>query len=367
MAGKAVILRLEVGLRANMNKHSRVAIATLVLLLALGCSGDPARSGDVVFQPYWTPLFLAGNSFSDLEIAGGSLYVAERTKGVYVQSPAFSGSWSHLGLEVGELSDPYRSYGITSLALVDDFLVAGLNLPAGDARPRLYRLRLGDSEWRTGSFDPGNQVRDLITLPSGNIVGLDRDGTFSSNDGQSWTRSETELIGLEIGRLFVGPDALYCGGHGPTREPRLYRSLNGGATWDLINLGRSLAKRVGTIYAIAGYQATEPALFFTVDADVYRSDNGGGSFYHLLEIPRTPGQIHLNPRDSQEIIVIGGYVYWSRDGGIDWDVFALPRGLPARRSVVDWDNRKMAVTTSDGLVEAIYAFDLVDAEPFLDD
>lgn len=349
-----------------MNKRTRGAVATLFLFV-LGCAGDLEPPGPVVFQPYWAPLHLVGDSFSDLELAGGDLYVAERKHGVYVQEPAFSGKWSHLGLAVGELSDPYRSYGITSLAVAGDVVVAGLNLPAADESDRLYKLKLGESEWKACSVEADGQVRDLVVLESGQIIGLDREGTFSSDGGQIWTRSRTDLVGLESGRLFVGPDALYCGGHGPTREPRLYTSSNSGATWDLVDLGESLAKAVGTIYAIAGYRGTEPALLFTVDADVYRSDNGGRSFYHLLEIPRTPGQIHLNPHDSDEIIVIGGYLYWSRNGGVDWDVFALPRGLPARRSVVDWNIRKVAVTTTDGFIEAVYAFDLVGAEPYLDD
>ena len=187
----------------------------------------------------------------------------------------------------------------------------------------------------------------------GEIVGLGREAAFTLSSGSTWRLSGDRFPGLDTGRLFQGPDGIYCGGSDSELQPRLYHSSDRGSTWESIDLASTLGVGRGTVRAFAG-RAGEPILFCTVDTDIYRSDDGGESYTHILELPRIPGEIHLNPRDPEELLVIGGNVFWSHDGGKSWDVFFLPLKFPARRSIMDWNQRKLVVAVSDGLMEALY-------------
>jgi hypothetical protein len=349
-----------------MKKNRRVALMAALIfpLLFSGC-GSLLEPPEAVTHAYWTPLFLVGDKFVDVVLEDGSLFVAERTQGVYVQSPAFTGGWRHLGLRIDDLDDPLRLYGLTSLAVDGDLMVAGLNLPPGDPRPELLQRRLNDPDWVPSQIQPNSLVRDLVKTAPGKIIGLDDVATFSSDDGAVWTSSPSQLHGLELGHLFEGSDGLYCGGHGAQREPKLFRSEDGGDSWKQVNLSKSLGVSVGTIYAMAEASGPDPARYLTVDADVYRSVDGGRTYEYLIELPRTPGHIHVNPEDPLEIIITGGPIFWTRDGGDFWDIFYLPRGLPSRFSRVDWEQEKMVVTVTDNLREAVYLFDLAAAEPLL--
>lgn len=346
------------------NRHVALMAALIFPLLLSGCA-DSLEPPENVTQGYWTPLFLVGSRFVDVVLEDGSLFVAERTQGIYVQRPAFTGNWRYLGLRIDDLDDPLRLYGLTSLAVDGDLMVAGFNLPPGDSRPELLQRRLNDPDWVPSQIQPNSLVRDLVKTARGKIIGLDDVATFSSEDGAIWTSSASQLQGLELGRLFVGSDGLYCGGHGPQREPKLFRSEDGGNNWKQVNLSRTLGVPVGTIYALAEAPGPGNARYLTVDADVYRSVDGGKTFEYLIELPRTPGHIHINPEDPQEIIITGGPIFWTRDGGEFWDIFYLPRGLPTRFSVVDWERMKMVVTVNDNVREAVYLFDLAAAEPLL--
>jgi hypothetical protein len=346
------------------NRHAALMAALICPLLLAGCADTLEPPGNVT-QTYWTPLFLVGSRFVDVVIEDGALFVAERTQGVYVQRPAFTGSWRHLGLRVDDLDDPLRLYGLTSLAVDGDLMVAGLNLPPGDPRPELLHRRLSDPEWVPSQLQPVSLVRDLVKTAPGNIIGLDDLATFSSEDGAEWTSSANQLQGLELGHLFEGKDGLYCAGHGPQREPKLFKSEDGGSNWKQVNLSKTLGVAVGTIYAMAEASGPDPARYLTVDADVYRSLDGGRTFEYLIELPRTPGHIHVNPENSEEIIITGGPVFWTRNGGEFWDVFYLPRGLPSRFSAVDWEQKMMVVTVHDNIREAVYVFNMAAAEPLL--
>lgn len=350
---------------SDMKKTCYLALMAVLLCPLLSACTNSVEPPENVSQAYWTPLFLVGSGFVDLVLEDGALFVAERTRGVYVQRPAFTGGWQHVGLSVDDLDDPLRHYGLTSLAVDGDLMVAGLNLPPGDPRPELLQRRLGDSEWVPSQIQPNSLVRDLVKTAPGKIIGLDDLATFSSDDGAIWTSSTNQLQGLELGHLFLGRDGLYCGGHGPQREPKLFRSEDGGSSWKQVNLSKTLGVAVGTIHAMAEASGPDLARYLTVDADVYRSLDGGKTFEYLIELPRTPGHIHVNPENPDEMIITGGPIFWTQTGGEFWDVFYLPRGLPSRDSAVDWEQRKMVVTVHDNIREAVYLFDLAVAEPLL--
>lgn len=339
----------------------RGLLAGAIVLLLSGCN----QISQPEFNPpyYWEPLYLVGQDFVDFEVVDGVLYAADRTQGIHYQKPAYTGKWINLGLETDPLSHPTERYGVTSIVVQDDVITAGLNLPADDPSPRLMQWTLGRGGWRTPTFDPG-VVRDLVPAGSGEIVGLDRETTFSVSTGSSWRLSGDRFPDLETGRLFQGPDGIYCGGSDSNRQPRLYHSSDRGDTWQSIDLAKLLGVGVGTVHAFVGREQT-PILFCTVDTDIYRSDDGGHSYTHILELPRIPGEIHLNPQDPDELLVIGGNVFWSHDGGASWDIFFLPLRFPARRSVMDWERRKLVVAVNDGLKEAVYAFDLNNAALYL--
>lgn len=192
------------------------------------------------------------------------------------------------------------------------------------------------------------------TIYSGNATG----GIFkSTNGGQSWFPVFDDNAYLSIGSLCFDPlnsDILYAG----TGDPNIsgypfigngiYRSSNGGATWE--NLG---LENTGIVSKILVHPQNTDTLFaatmgipFEADSlrGLYRSTDGGLNWSKILFVDTDAGIIDLimepgNPntlyaaswnriRNNSTSIAYGpdAKIYKSTDGGDSWTV--LSNGLP---------------------------------------
>ena len=144
------------------------------------------------------------------------------------------------------------------------------------------------------------------------------------------------------GQLYVG---LVGGGEELTRLQGLFRSSDGGATWQKVELVPSYRRL--TVKAI-GRSADGAALYVgAVEAIkyphsfVYRSEDNGATWreFQALEFEQAPGSILtdlvLDPQDPQRLyITTYGGLFISEDGGQSWREAALPRYSPAQRTLL---------------------------------
>jgi len=216
------------------------------------------------------------------------------------------------------------------------------------AGPTNVQGRVNDIE-----FDPINP-NIIYTLPN-------TGGVFKSTDsGTSWIPVFDEQSILTTGDIAIDPitpTTLYVGTGDPNGGSRnfpgagMYKSTNAGDTWQLIGLentvsiGRVLVDPVNTqrvfVAAIGSYFAPNP------ERGVYRSSDGGASWDNVLFVSDSTGAIDLimdpsNPdflmaamwervRRPQSSHLFGptGGIYTSTDGGDSWTLLdPVSAGLP---------------------------------------
>ena len=167
----------------------------------------------------------------------------------------------------------------------------------------------------------------LLVATIDGIAALERDGA-----GGAWRRGATALGGLHISSILVEParGGIFAGVHGSG----LYRSLDGGATWELRTDGLTdthvftvaAVERAGEVVLYAG---TEPVHLF-------RSTDYGESWEELPSLPAMrqdcwtfpapPHAAHtkhitFHPADPDTLFVSveQGGLFKSTDGGQSWE------------------------------------------------
>jgi photosystem II stability/assembly factor-like uncharacterized protein len=184
------------------------------------------------------------------------------------------------------------------------------------------------------------------------------DGVYRSTDaGRTWTH-----LGLErtrnIGKIRVhprNPDLVYVAAlghaHGPNPERGVYRSSNGGATWDLL---LSRGEEAGAVDLVL--DPANPRIIYASfwnarrgphsmssggpGSGLWRSSDGGDSWTDLSERPGMPkgitGKIGVaaSPAQSGRVWAIveheKGGVFRSDDGGESWERLNEERNLRQR-------------------------------------
>jgi len=276
---------------------------------------------------------------------------------------------------------------------------------------------------------PTGSVGDIAVSPShprilyvGSGEGLHRPdlsvgrGIFKSGDGgKSW-----QHVGLpdvqQVGRLIVhprNPDIVFVAGlghpYGPNEERGIFRTTNGGRTWEKVlylnhNTGASTVEfdpaNPRTVYAalyehrmapwengeFSGpgtglYKSTDggstwrrlaaglPAadwgplfigiapgnpkrIYLTVSArgggGVYRSDDAGESWRQVSTDPRLGGDVRVHPANPDHVIVATIAAYRSEDGGRTWTSFkGAPGGDDYQRIWINPEHPDTMLLTAD--------------------
>jgi photosystem II stability/assembly factor-like uncharacterized protein len=182
----------------------------------------------------------------------------------------------------------------------------------------------------------------LITAPSNSDVvfsmvnpgwlGLSTDG------GRSWAeiknglpQGDNEVYVLSLAIDPSDANIVYAGTGGFVGQGYgVYKSTDGGETWAPSN--RGMLDYVITSLAI---DPIDPQIIYAGGdfGEFFKSTDGGYTWYNLTENllgqPNMPGGkisgIAINPSDTAQILVVGGYGLWySLDGGITWQAFGKP-------------------------------------------
>lgn len=257
-------------------------------------------------------------------------------------------TWEHLGLEATERihrillhpSDPGTAY------------VAALGREWGENPERgVFRTRDGGRTWervlyvdeRTGTadlvMDPTNPDKLFAAMweyrrwpwffksgGPGSGLHVTRDG------GDTWVRLTPEdgLPEGELGRIGLGiarsdPRIVYA--FVEAAENALYRSDDGGLTWEKAGSGDNVGNRP-FYYADLRVDPERPGRVYSLWSVVSVSDDGGRTFERLVGWDVHPDHhaMWINPRDARHIILGNdGGVAISHDRGVTW---RFVRNLP---------------------------------------
>src|SRR5438132_703956 len=152
------------------------------------------------------------------------------------------------------------------------------------------------------------------------------DGVYRSTDaGQTWTH-----LGLEdtrnIGKVRVhpeDPDTVYVAAlghaHGPNTSRGVFRSRDGGETWERGSEDRNLRQRAWYYHHIYAHP-TDPETVWVLNVSAWLSNDGGKTFqelsiphgdHHDLWIdPKDPNRI-INGNDGGAVVTLNGGESWS--------------------------------------------------------
>lgn len=212
-----------------------------------------------------------------------------------------------------------------------------------------------------GPASQGGRVTDIEALPSRPstiYVGTASGGVFKSvNHGTTWASVFDEQATLSIGDIAVSrshPDHVWVGtGEANNRNSSpwgegVYRSTDGGVTWQLMGLEET--RHIGKVLI----HPTNPNVVWVGalghlfgpnrERGIYKTEDGGASWDKVFEIDENTGVVdmEMDPSDPATIYAAayqrqrraygfngggpGGGLYKSSDGGESWT--ELTNGLP---------------------------------------
>lgn len=214
-----------------------------------------------------------------------------------------------------------------------------------------------------GPLNVGGRVSDLEYDPNNpNIIyaGAATGGVFKSTDaGLTFFPVFDDLAVLPIGDIAVDPvnsNIIYAGtgeangGHNNFAGGGIYKSTNGGQSWEYkglqntVSIGRIVISPVDPlkVYAAAAGSYFGP----NPDRGIYRSDNGGNSWTKILFVTDSTGAIDIamdqnNPDNllaamwqrtrypnGGALSGVTSGIYKSTNGGNNWTALGASNGLP---------------------------------------
>jgi hypothetical protein len=143
-------------------------------------------------------------------------------------------------------------------------------------------------------------------------------GLWASDDGMSWSWSQSGAAGTPLALLGVATDPTHAGRiYVSSSDAGILRSDDGGASWRSINVPGLVS---GSLRAALTVDASRPGRLFAelFGAGIARSDDAGDD-WALQGVDGAGGMVALDPsNDDRAFAVAGGGLYRSLDGGTSW-------------------------------------------------
>ncbi len=286
---------------------------------------------------------------------------------------------------------PTQSIGALAVAASDPRVIyagsgEGLQRPDLSVGDGIYKSTDGGETWEHLGLRDGQQIPALLVDPHdpnrlfaavlGHPYGPNAErGVFRSTDGgRSWEKvlyrdENTGAVGLAFDP--ADPRILYASLWAARQAPweigasfqvpgsGLYKSTDGGGSWQPLTRGLpSAAEGLGRI-GIAVAPSRPGRVYLQVDADarhggLYRSDDGGASWQRVNAEPRIWGrggdfaEVEVDPKDPDKVYVCNTSTYRSTDGGVSFTAFkGAPGGDDYHRIWIDPDHPQVLLLAGD--------------------
>lgn len=299
--------------------------------------------GDIALAPSDCETIYAGTG--EANCGGGS----QTYDGVGIYKSSDAGmTWEHKGLEqsrnIGRIAvhpeDPETAYVAAMGSLFADSPDRGIYKTSDGGNTWEQVLYVSDS---TGGIDlvihPETPeilyaaMWERVRRPDRRDYGGPTCGIYQTMDGgQNWTQLSNGLPspGEDVGRIGIDicqsdPSVLYAIYADKIGYfEGVYKTIDGGDTWtqtndgDLENCYQSYGWWFGRIEA----DPEDPAVAYVIGFDLWKTSNGGNSWYNVSENDVHVDQhgLYINPLDNNQLFLgnDGGY-YISADGGGSWN------------------------------------------------
>ena len=208
---------------------------------------------------------------------------------------------------------------------------------------KIFRTVDGGASWQTVYIEgaPETAVNDILmdVADSETIYAITSKGSLlkSRDGGVSW--QSIFRFTTEVSRLYMGAGGTMFVGM-PSRG--LWRSSDRGVTWidlqiklDELNLGR----KAGTFRQFAFIPGTADGFLYVNSYGIFKSSDGGAN-WELINLVTPPSSVGINtlainPVNTNEIFyAISRLLYYSSDGGITWITKAIPSSRVATAMAV---------------------------------
>jgi hypothetical protein len=146
----------------------------------------------------------------------------------------------------------------------------------------------------------------------------------SIDTGASWQETTSGIVSIQINALAVDPTngtTLYVGGYNPVaRSLALYKSTNSGANWTLLAWPFSGGDLDRPVLAIAIDPNNNRNVYVGTSNGVLKSINQGDSWSMLTGLPTSPARSIVVDRGNSNVVYVAGDagVYKSTNGGGAW-------------------------------------------------
>ena len=361
-----------------------LGLATFGLVAQPQLDAQPTPdAGQVVVDP----ALLEGLEFRSLDFTrGGRSTAVAGVPGqplVYYFGATGGGVWktSDAGTRWVNVSDGFLEAGsIGAIAVADSdpnvvYVGTGSACPRGNISPGvgMYRSTDAGRSWTHIGLRDAGQIGRLRVHPTnhdviyaavlGNLFGPSEErGVFRSGDGGStWERvlyiSDTTGV-VDLAMDPSNPRILYAGAWAVKRSPwsidsgsmdgGVYRSTDAGDTWERLAGGLPQGVMVGKT-AVTVSPANPDRVWALIEAaddegGVYRSDDGGETWQRvnsqrmLQQRAWYYTHIYADPQNANTVYALNTGFYRSTDGGRTYERIAVPHG----------DNHDLWINPSDG-------------------
>lgn len=301
----------------------------------------------------WKLSGLEGKQVYEVKRGGDYLYASAGVEGLY-RKQIKGGDWQHLGL-----SNDTLIYGVVTSYLdkSTSTLYAGVYEPSKKV-VTIYRS-LGE-QWDWHPFDEGFQLDDFdgtartleLTANKKNpklVYAGSQNGVFRLDyENSLWVFLEgSESYGGSGGyeALNFDPfsDAVWVGGNTSRDTPLIAISPNGISDWYVNEAIYEILASTDFIYDITFSTENANLVYACTSSGIIVSENNGESWRRLAfneignEEESFCTSIELNPKDNNEIIVSGLYLYRSFDGGETWEIVGGENREVITDIYIDWD------------------------------
>ena len=177
-------------------------------------------------------------------------------------------------------------------------------------------------------WNPGvGRITSLAFIDTDNfIVGSPTGGIWKTNDsGNNWNSLTDNLSNIDVWSLAISPDDsnIYYWG---SNEGRIYKSLDAGSTWTLINqsslLGNSSYHRVNKI--LIHPTSTEIIYASVENYGIFRSEDSGQNWSRIHSDCTNGYDIEFKPGNASVVYATGNSFFGSVDNGMTFEIRGKP-------------------------------------------